>query len=83
MVRSPLLTALFGLAGGSIVVAIAIVLEIVGRGLPLIGGLITLQRDSVVVWVLESMPFVIGLAGWFLASRTTERRPWARPPPAV
>jgi signal transduction histidine kinase/CheY-like chemotaxis protein len=62
-----------GFAGGLVVVVATLAVELVAQGLPLRGGLLALQRDSVLVWVVESLPFVIGGAAWALASASGTR----------
>ena len=56
-----LLAALVGFAGGAAVVVATLALELIARDLPVRGGLSELQMDSVAVWVLESLPFVLAV----------------------
>lgn len=82
MVREPLVAAVVGMAGGAAAVVTTLMLEIVARGLPVRGGLLALQRDSVAVWVVESIPLVVGAAAYLVARRTaaTARAPVAQAP---
>jgi len=59
--------ALLGFAGGCALVALALAAEATAAGLPLRGALAELQRRSVVVWVVESLPFLLAAAGWMTA----------------
>jgi len=71
--------ALVGFAGGCVLVALALAAEATAAGLPLRGGLADLQRRSVVVWVVESLPLLLAAAGWMAAPRVVS----APPPPVV
>src|SRR5688572_24946545 len=73
--------ALVGFAGGCVVVALALVAEATAAGVPVRGGLVELQQRSVVVWVVESLPFLLAAAGWVSAHRIG-RTPAPAPVPA-
>lgn len=87
-----MLAGLVGFAGGSAVVVAALVFELRARGLPMRGSLWDLQTQSVAVWVLESVPFLIAFAAISMAAPVpeppTERaspppRPVPPPPPPL
>jgi signal transduction histidine kinase len=80
--------ALVGFVVGCLLVALALVAESTAAGLPLRGGLVELQRRSVVVWVVESLPLLLAAVGWVSAHRvvhpatgaSAEKAPVAPPP---
>lgn len=69
MARRALRAGLVGMAGGALVTALALPVEIVARDLPLRGGLGQVQTHSVAIWVVEALPLVIGFAMYALARR--------------
>ncbi len=79
MKRLALGAAVVGVAGGAATVVATLSLELVARGLPVRGGLLVLQRESVAIWVLESLPFVIGAAAYTFAARAPELVPIPQP----
>jgi signal transduction histidine kinase/CheY-like chemotaxis protein len=78
-------TALVGFAGGCVVVVATLAAEAMASGLPLRGGLLELQRTSVAVWVVESLPILLALAGWRAGAReiAPASAPALLPPPPV
>jgi signal transduction histidine kinase len=85
MSRSALLAAIFGVTVGSGILVVALAMEILLRGLPPIAGLVELHRQSPAIWVLDSMPFLLGLAASSIATRPAAvgSVPWARAAPPV
>ncbi len=62
MTAGRVLAALVGFAAGAAVVVATLALELMARDLPVRGGLSDLQMQSVAVWVLESVPFLLAFA---------------------
>ncbi len=73
----PRVAAVVGFSAGLLLVVVTLALEVAARGLPLRGGLVQLQVSSVAVWVVESLPFLLGLAGWGLARAAISTDPAA------
>jgi nitrogen-specific signal transduction histidine kinase/CheY-like chemotaxis protein len=72
MARRALRAGLVGVAGGALVSALALPVEIAARGLPLRGALMQVQTQSVAIWVVESLPLIVGFAMYALARRGEE-----------
>jgi signal transduction histidine kinase len=71
MAHGPRTAATVGVSAGLVLVVATLAVELVARGLPLRGGLLQLQLQSVAVWVVEALPLMLGLAGWWLGDRST------------
>jgi len=57
--------ATLGALAGTVVAAVGVVGEAWARGLPIL----ELQTSSVTVWIVETLPLMLGLAGWGVAER--------------
>lgn len=78
-------SGLLGVAGGALVAVIALPTEIVARGLPMRGGLLAIQTQSVAIWMVEATPLLLGFAMYALGRRAelaAFAAPSATPPPA-
>ena len=83
MKAAPALAGLVGFAGGSAVVVATLALELLARGGRVRGGLSDLQLQSVTVWVLESIPFLLAAAAVFLVHERQATRADARSQPSL
>lgn len=80
MVRTPLVSALFGLSIGGLIALCTSVVEVLQRG----ASLPALLHASPAMWVVWSLPFTLGIATYQIASHSAARErpvPWARPLP--
>lgn len=71
---------LLGAAGGAVVAALALGFELLARDASL-GGVIALHRSSVTVWVVDSLPLVLGVASFAVVFRGDRVPPAPAPPP--
>ncbi|MEO0604316.1 MAG: histidine kinase dimerization/phospho-acceptor domain-containing protein, partial [Myxococcota bacterium] len=60
--------ALIGFSGGLAIMVVTLALEVYAHEYQLQGGLLKLQRESVAVWVLESIPILLAGAAFVVMS---------------
>jgi signal transduction histidine kinase len=80
VVRTPLVSALFGLSTGAFIALCTSIAEVVLRG----ASFADLLGASPAMWVIWSMPALLGLAVFQIATHSAARErpvPWARPVP--
>jgi signal transduction histidine kinase len=70
MAGRALKAGLVGAAGGALVSALALPIELVARDLPLRGRLVEMQTHSVTIWMVEVLPLMVGFAMYAIARQS-------------